>query len=134
MRQYFGFSVIEYLTLFVIIILAVVAMREHIQRGIFGLWGQTGQGFANGRQYDPQRSIECSFDPESGLWYDDHCFTSASVKQGCHSVTGDFCADSSACSSGQCADKSICGPASCEEAIITSGACAASYCNQMNPP
>jgi len=71
-----AFSVVEYTLLFVIIIGAFLVMRNYIQRGIFGLWEQSGKSFAFGRQYDPQKTIECSFDGQSNLWYDHNCAAS----------------------------------------------------------
>ena len=69
-----AFSVIEYALIFVIIIGAFLIMRNYIQRGINGMWAKSGQTFAFGRQYDPQRSIECAFDEQSNVWYDWYCF------------------------------------------------------------
>ena len=68
-----GFSVVEYTILFVIVVGAFLVMRNYIQRGIYGQWQQSGQTFAFGRQYDPQKTIECSFDEQSNLWYDHNC-------------------------------------------------------------
>ena len=59
--------------LFVIIIGAFLVMRNYMQRGIFGTWGQTGQSFAFGRQYDSQKTIECDFDEQTNVWYDHNC-------------------------------------------------------------
>jgi hypothetical protein len=73
-----GFSVVEYVVLFVIIISAFLVMRTHMQRGIYSMWGQAGQSFAYGRQYDPQKTIECAFDEQSKLWYDHNCYQSLS--------------------------------------------------------
>jgi hypothetical protein len=72
-----AFSIIEYVVLIVIIIGAFLVMRNLIQRGIFGMWQQAGQGFAFGRQYDPQRSVDCVFDDLSNKWYDRNCFEQA---------------------------------------------------------
>ena len=68
-----AFSVVEYMVLFVIIIGAFLVMRNYIQRGLFGHWGQSGQSFAFGRQYDPQKTIECDFDQQTNVWYDHNC-------------------------------------------------------------
>jgi len=102
-----AFSVIEYAVLLVIVIGAFLIMRNYIQRGIFGFWGQTGQSFAFGRQYDSQKTIECSFDEQSNLWYDRNCFETK--RQTC-----------------------TIGDTVCEEGIITSGTCGASSCGKMN--
>jgi len=74
-----AFSVVEYVTVFIIIIGAFLVMRNYIQRSIFGMSANAGQNFAFGRQYDSQKSIECSFDEVTGNWYDANCFKS----QGC---------------------------------------------------
>lgn len=103
-----AFSVVEYVALFVIIIGGFLIMRNYIQRGIFGVWGQTGQSFAFGRQYDSQKSIECSFDDQSNLWYDRNCFDSLKSQN---------------CSSGDTV---------CAEQIITSNSCPDSSCVQLN--
>ena len=68
-----AFSVVEYTVLFVIIIGPFIIMRTYIQRGVFGMWGQSGQSFAFGRQYDSQKTIECDFDEQSNVWYDHNC-------------------------------------------------------------
>ena len=62
------------MVLVVIIISAFLVLRNYIQRGIYGMWGQAGQSFAYGRQYDPQKTTECAFDDVSNQWYDRNCF------------------------------------------------------------
>ena len=94
---------IEYAVLFVIVIGAFIIMRNYIQRGVFGLWVQPGQSLAYGRQYDPQKSIECDFDPRSNLWYDHNCLSSQITLQ-CN--------------------------ADCQESIIQSGSCQGS-CSEV---
>jgi len=103
-----AFSLVEYTMLFVIIIGAFLIMRSYIQRGIFGGWATSGQSFAYGRQYDIQKTIECSFDEQSNLWYDRNCVLTLSNQQ---------------CGAGD--------PV-CQEGIITSNSCPASNCVQLN--
>ena len=93
-----AFSVIEYAVLLIIVIGAFLVMRNYMQHGIHGMWGQAGQSFAFGRQYDSQKTIECSFDDQSNLWYDRNCFMT--LRQ-------------------QCAV----GDSACEERIIISNNC-----------
>ena len=102
-----AFSVIEYAVLIVIIIGAFLVMRNNIQRGIFGMWGNSGQSFAFGRQYDSQKTVECSFDEQSNLWYDRNCFESLNNQE---------------CSIGDTA---------CQESIM-SGACQTSSCSAVS--
>jgi hypothetical protein len=99
-----AFSVVEYTVLFIIIVGGFLIMRNYIQRGIFGQWGKSGQSYAFGRQFDPQKTIDCDFDDQSNLWYDHNCVESL-------------------CPSGD--------PA-CMETTITGGSCAASSCTQLN--
>jgi hypothetical protein len=99
-----AFSIVEYTVLFIIIIVAFLIMRSYIQRGVYGQWGKAGQSFAFGRQYDPQKSIECGFDQQSGLWYDHNCVES------------------------QC----LTGDPVCMETVIAGGSCASSSCSQLN--
>ena len=97
-------SILEYTVLFVIVIGAFLIMRTYIQRGLHGSWEATGQSFAYGRQYDSQRTVECSFDAQSNLWYDRNCYQSAIVYDQCN------------------------GNQTCEENVITNGTCTSSYC------
>ena len=99
-----AFSVVEYVVLFVIIIGAFLIMRNYIQRGIYGMWGQTGQSLAFGRQYDPQKTIECSFDEQSNFWYDRNWYESAAHN---------------------------CSDAACQEAAMSS-TCQTNTCGQLN--
>lgn len=103
-----GLSIIEFMVLFVIIIAAFMIMRNYIQRGLFGKWKEAGQSFTYGRQYDPSKTVECSFDEQSNLWYDRNCF--------------DYLKSTPSCVSNS----------SCDEAIITNGSCSASSCSQIN--
>jgi len=77
-----AFAVIEYVMVLIIVIGAFLVMRNYIQRGIFGLWGQAGQSFAFGRQYDPQKTVECGFDEFTGNWYDSNCFKNLGCSDG----------------------------------------------------
>jgi hypothetical protein len=99
-----AFSILEYTVLFIIIVGAFLIMRNYIQRGIFGQWGKAGQGLAFGRQFDSQKSIECSYEEESNSWYDHNCVES------------------------QCPG----GDPNCMEGIISNGSCNASSCAQLN--
>ena len=105
-----AFSIIEYIILLVIIIGAFLVLRNYIQRGIYGMWGQAGQTFAFGRQYDLPKSVQCAFDEISNQWYDRNCF-----EQGVGSI-------SPPCGSGD---------ASCEEPVILGCVHTGSACDQV---
>ncbi|MDE1921234.1 MAG: hypothetical protein KGJ09_05440 [Candidatus Omnitrophica bacterium] len=102
-------SIIEYVGLLLIVITAFLVMKNYIQRGLYGAYAKTGQSFAYGRQFDPQKTIECAFDTVTNRWYDYNCAEYYKLEKGCHD-TG------------------------CEESIISS-LCAAgsgSYCTNLN--
>ncbi len=113
-----AFSVVEYVVLVVIVIGAFIVMRSYIQRGIFGMSSQAGQSFSFGRQYDPQKTIECGFDGITGNWYDTNCFKSL----GC-SIGNSACEQN--CPGSGC--KQLCQPAYC------SATCGAGTDNCGNP-
>jgi len=105
-----AFAVIEYVTILLIVMGAFLVMRSYIQRGIFSMHAKAGQGFAYGRQFDPQRTVECSYDGLTGIWYDENCFKAANCslgglacEQGC--LTNSSC--SSTCTPTYCS--SACG-------------------------
>jgi hypothetical protein len=101
-------SIIEFSLLFIIVIGAFLIMKGYIQRGIYGKWQEAGKTMAFGRQYDPQKTIECSFDDQSNQWYDRNCFN--------------FYTNNRACGT----------DADCQESIINSTICSASSCTQLN--
>jgi len=90
-----AFSIVEYAVLFIIVIGAFVLMKSYIQRGLFGSWAQAGKGFSFGRQYDPQKTIECAFDDQTNQWYDRNCFKNS----GC--TLGDYACEST-CKANTC--------------------------------
>ena len=103
-----GVSILEYIILCLIVISAFLIMKDYIQRGFYSKWAQSGQAYANGRQWDSQRSIDCAFDPQSKTWYDYNCFQYYATSQSCN------------------------GDPVCTEGIITGAACQASSCSSLN--
>ncbi len=73
-----GSSVTEYAVLIIIILTALYWMKGPIARTFYGRWKTAGDSFAFGRQYDPQRTVECAYyaspDGASKVWYDERCF------------------------------------------------------------
>ncbi|MDE2221707.1 MAG: hypothetical protein KGK03_01410 [Candidatus Omnitrophica bacterium] len=104
-------SILEFVGLFLIIITAFLIMRNYIQRGIYGASAKAGRSFAYGRQYDPQKTIECAFDDVTNQWYDYNCFEYYKSLDGCNNV-------------------------SCRTNIIVNncGATSGSYCNNLGAP
>ena len=106
-----AFAVIEYAMILIIVIGAFLVMRSYIQRGIFGMSARAGQSFAYGRQYDPQKTIECGFDGITGSWYDTNCFKNAGCALG-NASCEQSCLVNSSC-------KNVCAPVSCSAACGT---------------
>ena len=101
-----GRAVLEYAIFMIIIITALLAMKGPIVRAFNGHWKVSGDSFAFGRQYDPQKTVECSFDAESNQWYDQHCYAYYVNSTGCN------------------------GNALCEQGVVTQ--CAATNCGKLN--
>jgi hypothetical protein len=129
-----AYSVVEYTVLFVIIMGAFLVMRNYIQRGVFSQWAQTGQSFAFGRQYDPQKTVECGFDDQSNMWYDRNCYESYAMT---YCADGSTCIRRPQCTSGPCCvSGKPCGcqgDTNCEEGIMNS-TCVVNNCSQLNNP
>ena len=69
-----GFSVVEYIALISITLLALYVLRWYIINGLSGKWKAGGDSFGVGRQYDPLTTTDCAFDPRKNQWYDVTCF------------------------------------------------------------
>ena len=77
-------SLIEYITLIVMILAAFLVFQKYIARGFAGRWKAVGESLGQGRIYDPRLTRECIFDFEhTGLWYDKACFDA----DGCDCLT-----------------------------------------------
>ena len=74
LRKKSAVSTLEYTFLIVIIIMAILATQKYIVRGFAGRWKQLGDSFGMGKQYDPQKTLECTFSADYNQWYDKHCF------------------------------------------------------------
>ncbi len=58
---------------------AFIVFQKYIVRGIVGRWKRVGDSFAQGRIYDPNRSVRCAAnkwfkDWGDSVWYDQTCF------------------------------------------------------------
>src|SRR3989338_5895528 len=72
-----GQSLIEYITLIVLILGAFLVFQKYIARGFAGRWKSVGESMGQGRIYDPRMTTECIFDSlYTNLWYDKACFDS----------------------------------------------------------
>lgn len=73
-----GQSLIEYVTLIVLILGAFLVFQKYIARGFAGRWKSVGESMGQGRIYDPRMTTECIFDSlHTNRWYDKACFDSS---------------------------------------------------------
>lgn len=64
----------EYIMVIMMVLGAFVFFQEYIFRGISGKFRGVGDSYGYGRQYDPNRTIECHFDSRfTNSWYDAVC-------------------------------------------------------------
>lgn len=72
----------EYMTLIVFILSALLVMQYYIVHGFSGRWKSAGDTFGDGRQYDPRPwmggagngTLDCFYDAATGNWVDSDCF------------------------------------------------------------
>ena len=70
-----GQGIIEYVTLVVFIIGALLVVQKYLSRGISGRWKASGDSFGSGRQFDPNKTTECGYDARFNTgWYDLKCY------------------------------------------------------------
>ena len=69
-----GQSVVEFTALVLFILAAFLVFQKYIVRGFSGRWKQVGDTLGQGRIYDPTKTIECAFDPQTGAWFDKKCY------------------------------------------------------------
>ncbi len=82
-----GQATMEFVALFMFVLIALFIGQQFVSRGIMGRWKQVGESFGSGMLWDTNGlSIDCVFDNRSppdpvtggttGLWYDKDCFDS----------------------------------------------------------
>lgn len=84
---------LEYVTLLVFIMGALVIFGNYIIYGLTGKWKKTGESFGFGIHFIPQNSVQCRYDTYSntGRWYDVElfdkycdCFSLQQNSETCH--------------------------------------------------
>ena len=78
-------SVLEYITLIAIVAGALLIFQKYIAQAFYGRWKSVGDSFGAGRQYDPKRTIECTYDTVKLEWVVAKC----NGAPGC--TVGDVC-------------------------------------------
>ncbi len=57
-----GQATIEFIVILTILLAGLIVFQKYIARGLYGRWKGIGDSFGQGRVFDPERTIECSFD------------------------------------------------------------------------
>ena len=78
-----AFSVMEYVVLLVLVVSAMITFRLYLQRGYQGQMRKAGEGFAFGRQYDPNKTRHCAYDAMVNGWYSTACYDHVFAKAKC---------------------------------------------------
>ena len=73
-RQKKAASALEYTLLVTIILTAILVTQKYVVRGFAGRWKAVGDSFGMGKQYDPQKTLECTWSQEYDKWYDRACY------------------------------------------------------------
>ena len=73
----------EYFVLLIILMGAFFTFKDYFLRAIAGKWKNTGDQFANGRQFHPTDTVECAYDSVYlHNWYDVTCFENKNCPAG----------------------------------------------------
>jgi len=106
MHDFRAQAALEYVVLMTVILFGFLVFQKYITRGLMGRWKASGDGFAQGRQYDPNHSLACAYDFQfTNSWYDQPCYFRNNCDLQCFSIYGDL-ASCQACIGG-------CGNPSC---------------------
>lgn len=77
-RRKNGQATLEGIMVVVFVLTALFIFQKYILRAFSGRWRQTGETFSYGRQFDPEKTIECRFyenaDRSIQIWYEAGCF------------------------------------------------------------
>lgn len=83
-RKTKGQSLVEYITLVVMVLAVFWVFQKYIARGFAGRWKAVGESLGQGRIYDPRKTTECIYDSQNTfVWYDQSCFEAS----GCDCLT-----------------------------------------------
>lgn len=69
-------SIVEYMSLAIIIIGGLIVIQPYVVRALSGSWKKSGDSFGMGRRFN-SKTIECDYaqlDAASGIWYDATCY------------------------------------------------------------
>jgi len=70
-----GQSMIEFVTLIMFILATFIVFQKYIVRGISGRWKGVGDAIGQGRIYDPNKTLACSYDPQyTDRWFNRTCY------------------------------------------------------------
>lgn len=76
MRKKSAVSIVEYMSLIIIIIGGMIVIQPYVVRALGGSWKKSGDSFGMGRRFN-SKAIECDYtqlDASSGIWYDATCY------------------------------------------------------------
>lgn len=82
-------SSLEFITLFVFLMVTFFVFQKYITRAFVGRWKGVGDAMGQGRIYDPGATQECAHGDRFGVsaWYDVDCFDSTCGDRDCLRAT-----------------------------------------------
>ena len=81
----------EFTAVVLFILAAFLVFQKYIVRGVSGRWKQVGDSLGQGRIYDATKTIECAFDPQTGVWFDKKCYDANCGSGVCFPMRGGGC-------------------------------------------
>jgi hypothetical protein len=84
-----AFAMLEYVMLLLILAIALVSFRGYLQRAFQGQYRKVGESFGFLRQYNPRNSLDCVFEPATGVWYSSACFNNKILADKCAYLSAD---------------------------------------------
>ncbi len=84
-----GQSFIEYITMIIFILIALIVFQKYIARGIYGRWKAAGDSLSSGAGlYDLDKTLECEYDYVfTNTWYNVACYDINNCAKVCYGVS-----------------------------------------------
>ena len=85
LKKFNAQSTLEYMTLLIVLMAALIVFSKYIMQAFMGRWRATGESFGMGMQFQPGSTLQCRYDSFSNtaMWYNAECYDSACD---CHSI------------------------------------------------
>ena len=110
-KRRFGQGALEGIILLTFVLTGFFIFQKYILRGMSSRWKVAGDSFGSGRQFDPNRTLECAYienqNREVRIWYSNDCMKENCLEE-CYSMFQlgsdecNLCLRTSACNIVEC--------------------------------